>query len=1067
MKCAIPVVFEQLALVGYCSKDRLMADARRGKARMKRRAAQPGDLPFVCAVALLLLTGAVITNLSALDHLEWPPYLFHSLVCLATVAILLHDARSQRQAERRAAARMPYASGRPILSFFSKARGERTILLSLAIVALFSVASHYHFGRFHRDGRFLHYHDLYHYYMGSKYFQELGNDGLYAATHRALVENDSSFSGTISVVKNLRTYQLEGKAVSLQRSEGIARVFSEQRWREFKQDVLFFQSKIPPDWWQFLLVDHGFNATPFWTLLGSSFSTHLALNDRTLLLLASFDLLLIAAMLLLVCYAFGMKTALLFAIFFFANFFATFDITGGAFLRQLWLASLIGFVCFLKKGKTVAAGLCLAVSALDRVFPLLFVLLPAVLFVTEWARRRSLRHGHTRVLAAFLGFILLLGGLSATTTGGIAAWKEWYNKISTHNRGFYINQISMRNLFIVNPVTTLEVIADGWDEASWLRERERLDAQSRNTLQAVRAIMLVLLIVLMARQRNSDVSLALLSFGPFILFYPANYYCSVLAVVVICWRSSFCLAVTMLAMQALFWLLSVFLSSPMHLDVLHWIVSLCLALVFAAFLSVALLRDVRGRPGFRGTCLAIFIGGALFLAGGVAADVNAARADSRWIVVDVTPKDVRSLHGATAHSEQMTKWGGGWSRNDHLVFLAQGPGAQGTVNIPARQTGSYKVKIDYSTAPPFGAIELSVNGQAPCEPVNLFSPWVGIRSVVYGGITLREGANDFTFTVEGKDPASTHYHFAIDRIVIEKEGAESGRGDSAGTRKLRREALDKAVSWVLAHPADSFDGGRNSVCAEIVTLYGLSSNPHLARNRAIYLKEIQERFGRLNSRRGYRTGPEEYEMLVAVAYIAQQLNIDLDAFDLATDRIEQWAESFYSGGSGLRPLFLCEYLDRVNHGEEALCNIDQSILYREYARRRLVEMLAGHVDRTKARVVSITLLSIAQDVCALTDFGNEPLPQTDVFTDRGFWARLCEQGIRWGRETGDIVTVARLILVAKCFGVESVVPSFEAAVDFLMQHQEPDGSFGVSNPYSPNAFRDGVLGTIMAIASSL
>jgi hypothetical protein len=152
---------------------------------------------------------------------------------------------------------------------------------------------------------------------------------------------------------------------------------------------------------------------------------------------------------------------------------------------------------------------------------------------------------------------------------------------------------------------------------------------------------------------------------------------------------------------------------------------------------------------------------------------------------------------------------------------------------------------------------------------------------------------------------------------------------------------------------------------------------------------------------------------------------------------------------------------------ESYGNIDQSILHREHHQRVLSKMLAGDVDRRKVGAVSAAFFSIAQDVCALTDFGREPLPQSDVLDDRAFWAGLCEEGLRWGRETGDLVTVARLILVAKCFEVEPLVPSFEAAVDFLVQRQEPDGCFGVSDPRSPNAFRAGVLSAIMAIASSL
>jgi hypothetical protein len=377
------------------------------------------------------------------------------------------------------------------------------------------------------------------------------------------------------------------------------------------------------------------------------------------------------------------------------------------------------------------------------------------------------------------------------------------------------------------------------------------------------------------------------------------------------------------------------------------------------------------------------------------------------------------------------------------------------------------VKIDYSTAPPFGVIRLSVNDKTQGEPVNLFSPRVGIRSVVYEKIQLRKGANDFTFTVEGKDPASAHYHFAIDRILVEAEGAQGAPVDTPNIREARLEALDKAVSWVLAHPADSFDGGRNDVYAEIQVLYRLSTNPRLMESRAIYLKEIEKRFSRLNARRAYRTRPEEYEMLVAAAYIAQKLELNLDSFGSVADEVQQWAASFYGDGSGFRSLFLCEYLHRLKPAVEVPCNINRSILHREYSERRLLELLAGDVNRRQAPAVFVPLASVARDVCALTDFGNEPPPPTDALADKAFWAQLCERGIRWGRETGDLLTVARLVLVAKCLEVEPLVPSLQAAVDFLVQHQEPDGSFGPTNPRSPNPYREGVLATMMAIASSL
>lgn len=1028
-------------------------------------AVQPGRHAFIIGIGLLLLTGAVIANLPAFEGSAWPRCLYHGLIWIVTTAILLVGARSGRRPDRFAAGGGTGPSTRPGTSPFLKAPRDRATLISLAVVLTFSVAGHYHFGRFHGAGRFLHHHEFYHYYMGSKYFPELGYDGLYAATHRALIENDASFSDTLTLVKNLRTNQLENRTLSTERSATVARLLPEERWQQFKQDVRFFQSKISPQEWQFLLIDHGFNATPFWAFVGSFCASHLALGDRTLYLLAAIDPVLIVAMFLLVGYTFGLKTTLLFAIFFFANFFATFDFTGGAYLRQLWLVFLIGFICFYQRGRAVPAALCLAVAALDRAFPLVFLLLPIVLFVNESWRRRSWRHRHTRFLIAFGLLVVLLGGLS-TTAAGASAWGDWFRNIRAHDGWFSINQISLRTLFIVNPVSSASTVHEGgWDEAQWLRERETLDARSHDILRVFRVVLLILLTLLIAKEKEPGVSLSLLSFGPFLLFYPANYYGIVLAVVILHWQKCFGMALAMVVLQAVFWLLGTVLISPLHLEVLHWLVSLSLGLIFGAFLLQGLIRNARGQPRFAGLCGCVILIGALFVGGAVVADRRTGHADAGWAVLDVTSKDVRSVSAATPRLEQMLNWGGGWSRNDHLVFVAAGPGAQATLNVAVGQTGHYQVKIDYSVAPSFGIVSLRVNDRAIGEWANLFYPRVGILPVVYGAVLLTEGANDFEFVVEGKDPASGGYHFAVDRIVLAKIGEAVGRETPVGTMQGRRDALDRAVSWVLSHPADAFDGGRNGTCAEIVALDYLMSRPQLSGNRQIYLDGIRARFDQLGSDTGYRTEPAEYEMLAAAGYIARRLSIDCPAYDRVADQIRRWAASDREGG-GARSLIVCLHAHRLNPVAESPCRIDQSALYREYTERTLMGLLSGDVDRTRATEVVIGLHSIAAEVCALTDFGREASAQVEFQGGLAYWGELCERGIRWGRESGDLLLVARLVLVAKCLGVESTVPSFEAAVDFLVQHQESDGCFGASAPYSPNPYRDGVLAAMMAIAAA-
>jgi hypothetical protein len=149
------------------------------------------------------------------------------------------------------------------------------------------------------------------------------------------------------------------------------------------------------------------------------------------------------------------------------------------------------------------------------------------------------------------------------------------------------------------------------------------------------------------------------------------------------------------------------------------------------------------------------------------------------------------------------------------------------------------------------------------------------------------------------------------------------------------------------------------------------------------------------------------------------------------------------------------------------CPLEQSILHHEYRTRSLFNLLRGEVDRAQADAVLLTLLYVAADISVLTDFGTEPPPPSAFLADREFWAELCQHGLRWARETGNILVVARLIHAARSLGIESQVPSFDAGIDFLIERQRADGSFGVSNAQAPNAYRDGVLAGIMALAAGL
>src|ERR1700722_1257631 len=64
----------------------------------------------------------------------------------------------------------------------------------LAGLTALGVLSYVNFGAFHTDGTPLHIWDQFHYVIGSKYFPELGYDGLYVATAESFEESDPAYA---------------------------------------------------------------------------------------------------------------------------------------------------------------------------------------------------------------------------------------------------------------------------------------------------------------------------------------------------------------------------------------------------------------------------------------------------------------------------------------------------------------------------------------------------------------------------------------------------------------------------------------------------------------------------------------------------------------------------------------------------------------------------------------------------------------------------------------------------------------------------------------------------------
>ncbi|HSS38616.1 MAG TPA: glycosyltransferase family 87 protein, partial [Polyangia bacterium] len=341
------------------------------------------------------------------------------------------------------------------------------VTLSLAAAAAASFLAFYNLGHpqflDHEHGRseFVHTNDLRVYQPFAKYFKELQYDGVYEASILAYAEErrgGSLESLGMQEVRGLNDHRVHRVRDLTDDIRQVRARFSDERWAEFKQDMKFFMDVMGPDYLS-TLTDHGANATPVWVFFARLLLGHASASEGLLVAAGLVDAVLLLLMALAMWRAFGLWPMLLAMTLFGANDLYMFGTNWtGATLRHDWLAMLGLGAAALKRERWTLGGICLALSALIRAFPvvaLLGVCLPALWsFVERWRadrRRPNLKgwladHPETvRVVgsAAITVFVMVLltGALY-----GFASWGRWLQKVTLLNRDVGVNEISLRAL---------------------------------------------------------------------------------------------------------------------------------------------------------------------------------------------------------------------------------------------------------------------------------------------------------------------------------------------------------------------------------------------------------------------------------------------------------------------------------------------------------------------------------------------------------------------------------------------------------------------------------------------
>jgi hypothetical protein len=333
--------------------------------------------------------------------------------------------------------------------------------------ALLAFLTYFDFGNPNtRWPAYYHRHEFYHYYMGSKYFDEIGYKRLYTCTAIAEVE-----AGRGAQVKELGIRDLEGHNSILPTGETYVfsdpsqckSHFSDARWRDFKTDVAWFESVARGNYWDKMRTDHGYNPPPVWTMAGKLLASLAPAGDHFFKLLACIDVLLQLGALLMLGWAFGLRSMAIAAVFWGCNAPANFYWTGGAFLRQDWFFFFVAALCLARKRKFALSGAALSWSSLLRIFPIVTFAGVALIILFDLIRKRRLRPDYRNfILGSSLAACLLIGVSSAVS--GVDSYTAFAKHISSHKGTPLTNNMGLET-----------ILAHGWDGRMIFTLDERLD----------------------------------------------------------------------------------------------------------------------------------------------------------------------------------------------------------------------------------------------------------------------------------------------------------------------------------------------------------------------------------------------------------------------------------------------------------------------------------------------------------------------------------------------------------------------------------------------------------------
>lgn len=291
----------------------------------------------------------------------------------------------------------------------------------------------------------LHQSEIAHYYIGAKYYKEIGYKDFYRELARNEIKNGRGIMIERTQIRDLEKYELfSGSRVYGELLSAHSNL-SPSGSAQLSKDVDNIRTLFGYAHYQNILTDHGYNGSPLYTAIFGFLFKMFPASYSFFTVMALLDILLLIGGLTLIWLAFGPLAGTVSSLIIGLGEPWSYLWTGGSVGRYLWFFLFcLGFALLRKNNRLLSMSI-LCVAGLLRIFPFVFVLGISLNFIFNVLKNKTTDVNYRWIYGAVL--VLAIGFAIPIFAYNFDIYPQFLEKMRLHAQNQSLNRITLSYIF--------------------------------------------------------------------------------------------------------------------------------------------------------------------------------------------------------------------------------------------------------------------------------------------------------------------------------------------------------------------------------------------------------------------------------------------------------------------------------------------------------------------------------------------------------------------------------------------------------------------------------------------